>query len=137
MVSQTDGVAGAGNDAAANPASPVLGGANEALIDPPNPGGGSATFADLLLSGFTRRGVRKGIVRRNDSRPVQEDPVRKILRPLENRLQVPGGYPLPCYDGYKVGAVKGTHRNANQACAYLSYIERVSKRLFLRNWSFS
>jgi hypothetical protein len=72
MMSQTDGVAGAGNDAAASPASPVLGGATEALIDPPNLGGGSATFADLILSSFTRRGLRTGIVRRNDTPPVQE-----------------------------------------------------------------
>jgi hypothetical protein len=58
-------------------ASPVLGGANEALIDPPNLGGGSIAFVDLLLSGFTRRGLCKDIVRKNDSRPVQEDPVQE------------------------------------------------------------
>jgi hypothetical protein len=50
---------------------------------------------------------------------------------------VAGGYPLPSYDGYEVCAVKGIHRNGNQACTYLSYVERESKSLFLRNGSFS
>jgi hypothetical protein len=78
LASQTDGVAGVGNDPAASPVSPVLSGANEALIDPPNQGGGSATFADLIFCGFTRRGLRTGIVRKNDTRQVQDGPEVQI-----------------------------------------------------------
>jgi hypothetical protein len=87
MVSSRHGAAGAGNDAAASPVSPVLGGPNDVPADPQSVGGGSATLANLLHSGFSRRGLRTGVVRRAEVGPVQEDP--EAVADLTRRASVP------------------------------------------------